>query len=605
MQYVSKSHSAFRPAGLPALCLVGVLILPLLAVLALALGWQAGAAGTVSTAGTLGTNGSIGGGMQGGTWAHLLDTGLATYALNSLLLAGLVALGVTMVGVGSAWLTVMCEFPGRRTAAWLLALPLALPAYVIAYAYTDFLQFSGPLQSGLRVLIGVDGLGWKARGLWFPEVRSLPGAAVMLVLVLYPYVYLPVRAAFASGGASQFEAARTLGLSGAQAFVRVMLPLARPAIAGGVLLAMMETLADFGAVSYFGVETFTTGIYKAWFGLGDKMAAARLAVMLLAFTLLMLWLERKQRGAARYGTPGASAARSSAAVFRWSGAKSLIGITLGAIPVLLGFVVPVLILLRLGWREADALDWARFAGFAWNSVLVAALAAAVALLAALVIAYAVRLDARLNWAARAASLGYAVPGAVIAVGVLVPLALIDNSVDAFMREHFGLRTGLLLTGSVAALVFAYVVRFLAVAFNNVEAGLTRVTPSMDDAARSVGLSPGATLWRVHVPVIAKSLAVAALLVFVDAMKELPATLAVRPFNFDTLATSAYTFAKDERLGEAAWPCLAIVLVSVVPVLLLSQVLAARHSAIPVSGSRATRASNWFNHHEARKDRVDE
>ena len=560
---------SLRPAGWPAVCLAGVLLLPLAAVLALALGWNAGQAGAVAGAGP----GALETG--GGTWAHLQDTGLAAYALNSLLLVLLVALGVTLVGVGSAWLTVMCEFRGRRTVAWLLALPLALPAYVIAYAYTDFLQFSGPLQSGLRALLGVDGLEWKARGYWFPEVRSLPGAALMFVLVLYPYVYLPVRAAFASGGASQFEAARTLGLSGAQAFVRVMLPLARPAIAGGVLLAMMETLADFGAVSYFGVETFTSGIYKAWFGLGDKIAAARLALLLLGCTLLMLWLERKQRGAARYAAAGA---RSSAAVFRWRGAKTVIGIALGAAPVLLGFVLPLWILLRLGLRESEAIAWARFGGVAWNSVLVAVLASAAALLAALTIAYAVRLDARLAWAARAASLGYAVPGAVIAVGVLVPLALIDNSIDAFMRTHFGLGTGLLLTGSVVALVFAYVVRFLAVAFNNVEAGLARVTPSMDDAARSVGLSPRATLWRVHVPVIARSLAVAALLVFVDAMKELPATLAVRPFNFDTLATSAYTFAKDERLGEAAWPCLAIVLVSVVPVLLLSKVLAARRGA---------------------------
>jgi iron(III) transport system permease protein len=553
-----SSTTALKPAGIPALLLVGVTLLPLVTVVALAFGWNAGRVTT-----------------EAGSWAHLLDTGLAAYVVNSVLLVLLVAVGVTLVGVGSAWLTVMCEFPGRSTVAWLLALPLALPAYVIAYAYTDFLQFSGPLQSGLRTLIGIDGLEWKARGYWFPEVRSLPGAALMFVLVLYPYVYLPVRAAFASGGASQFEAARTLGLSGGRAFIRVMLPLARPAIAGGVLLAMMETLADFGAVSYFGVETFTTGIYKAWFGLGDKATAARLACLLLGFTLLLLWLERRQRGRARYGSAGA---RTSGAAFRWSGWKTAAGIALGVAPVLLGFVLPLLILLRLGLRESESVDWTRFAGYAWNSVLVAGLAAAVALGAALVIAYAVRLDRRLTWTARAAALGYAVPGAVIAVGVLVPLALFDNVLAAFMREQFGVRTGLLLTGSVAALVFAYVVRFLAVAFNNVEAGLTRVTPSMDDAARSAGLSARATLLRVHVPIIAKSLAVAALLVFVDAMKELPATLAVRPFNFDTLATSAYTFAKDERLGEAAWPSLAIVLVSVIPVLMLSKVLAARRQS---------------------------
>ena len=355
-----------------------------------------------------------------------------------------------------------------------------------------------------------------------------------------------------------------------------MLQLARPAIAGGVLLAMMETLADFGAVSYFGVETFTAGIYKAWFGLGDKAAAARLACMLLGFTLMLLWLERRQRGRARYGSAGA---RTGGAVFRWRGWKKGAGIAFGVAPVLLGFVLPLLILLRLGLRESESVDWARFAGYTANSVLVAALAAAVPLAAALVIAYAVRLDRRLTWTARAAALGYAVPGAVFAVGVLVPLGLFDNAFAGFMRDQFGMRTGLLLTGSVAALVFACVVHFHAFAFNNVEAGLARVTPSMDDAARSTGLSARATMWRVHVPIIAKSLAVAALLVFVDAMKELPATLAVRPFNFDTLATSAYTFAKDERLGEAAWPALAIVLVSVVPVLMLSKALAARRQSL--------------------------
>ena len=567
------STVSLKPAGASALVLCLITLLPLLAV-----GWLA-----------VGMNGGINGGMDGSSvgtgtstsaWAHLIDTGLGQYALNSLLLVLLVALGVTMVGVGAAWLTVMCEFPGRRTVAWLLALPLALPAYVIAYAYTDFLQFSGPLQSAVRALAGMDGVEWKARGYWSPEVRSLPGAALMFVLVLYPYVYLPVRAAFASGGANLIEAARILGLTPRQAFVRVALPLARPAIAGGVLLAVMETLADFGAVSYFGVDTFTAGIYKAWFGLGDKAAAARLACLLLLFTLLMLWLEKNQRGRARYAAAGSQrSAGQSGAVSRWHGWRAAGGILLGVLPVLLGFVLPVLVLLRLALREAGSVEWSRFAAYVWNSVSVAALAAAVALAVALVIAYAVRLDARLGWTARIAALGYAVPGAVIAVGVLIPLGAFDNALDAFMREHFGVRTGLLLTGSVAALVFAYVVRFLAVAFNNVEAGLMRVTPSMDDAARGAGLTPFATLLRVHAPIIAKSIAVALLLVFVDAMKELPATLAVRPFNFDTLATAAYTLAKDERLGEAAWPCLAIVLVSLAPVLLLSKALGVRRSKL--------------------------
>ena len=519
--------------------------------------------------------GGAGGAVAAGAWEHLVATGLGGYTLNSLGLILMVGLGVMAVGVGAAWLTALCEFPGRRVLQAALVLPLALPGYVIAYAYTDFLQFAGPVQSAVRGLAGVDGAGWKAAGYWFPEIRSLPGAALMFVLVLYPYVYLPARAAFASGGANLTEAARTLGLGPWAAFRRVALPLARPAMAAGCALALMETLADYGAVSYFAVDTFTTGIYKAWFGLGDKATAARLACLLLLFTLALVSLERVSRGRARFAS---GSARSTHAAFRFSGARGVAATCAAGLPVLLGFVLPVLILGRLAWQESDGFDWVRFAVLAGNSVRVGLLAALVAVAAALLIAYSARLDPRMQAFGRIAALGYAVPGAVIAVGVLVPLAGFDNWLDALMREHFGVRTGLMLTGSVAALVLAYVARFLAVALNNIEAGLARVTPSMDDAARAMGLSAGATAWRVHAPLIARSLAIAGLLVFVDALKELPATLAVRPFNFDTLATHAYTLAKDERLGEAAWPCLAIVLVSLGPVLLVSRALAARQSA---------------------------
>ena len=519
--------------------------------------------------------GGAGGGAAAGAWEHLVATGLGGYTLNSLGLILMVGLGVMAVGVGAAWLTALCEFPGRRVLQAALVLPLALPGYVIAYAYTDFLQFSGPVQTAVRGLAGVDGAGWKAAGYWFPEIRSLPGAALMFVLVLYPYVYLPARAAFASGGANLTEAARTLGLGPWAAFRRVALPLARPAMAAGCALALMETLADYGAVSYFAVDTFTTGIYKAWFGLGDKATAARLACLLLLFTLALVSLERVSRGRARFAS---GSARSTHAAFRFSGVRGVAATCAAGLPVLLGFVLPVLILGRLAWQESEGFDWLRFAVLAGNSVRVGLLAALVAVAAALLIAYSARLDPRMQAFGRIAALGYAVPGAVIAVGVLVPLAGFDNWLDALMREHFGVRTGLMLTGSVAALVLAYVARFLAVALNNIEAGLARVTPSMDDAARAMGLSAGATAWRVHAPLIARSLAIAGLLVFVDALKELPATLAVRPFNFDTLATHAYTLAKDERLGEAAWPCLAIVLVSLGPVLLVSRALASRQSA---------------------------
>jgi iron(III) transport system permease protein len=528
-------------------------LLPLAAVLLLAVG-----AGTTDVA------------RAGSTaWTHLLQTGLAGYALNSLALMLLVGVGVIAVGVGSAWLTALTEFPGRRVLQAALVLPLALPGYVIAYAYTDFLQFSGPVQGSLRVLAGVDGAGWKAAGYWFPEVRSLPGAALMFTLVLYPYVYLPVRAAFAAGGANLTEAARTLGLSPWAAFVRVAVPLARPAVAGGAALALMETLADYGAVAHFAVDTFTVGIYKAWFGLGDKVAAARLACLLLLFTLVLVSLERATRGRARFGVAGA---RSGRVAFRFTGASGVAAACAAALPVLLGFVLPVLILARLAWQDADAFDATRFFALAGNSLKVGVLAAVVAVAAALTIAYSVRMNPRMLPLGRLATLGYAMPGAVIAVGVLVPLAGFDNWLDAAMRMRFGVGTGLLITGTVWALVFAYVVRFMAVALNNVEAGLARVTPSMDDAARALGLGTRATVLRVHVPLVARSLFIAALLVFVDAVKELPATLAVRPFNFDTLATYAYNLARDERLGEAAWPCLAIVLVSLAPVLVVSRAL---------------------------------
>jgi iron(III) transport system permease protein len=514
---------------------------------------------------------ALGSSAPGGpsAWSHLIDTGLAEYALNSLALMLMVGLGVSAVGVGAAWLTALTDFPGRRVLQAALVLPLALPGYVIAYAYTDFLQFSGPVQAAARALAGVDGAGWKAAGYWFPEVRSLPGAALMLTLVLYPYVYLPVRAAFAAGGANLTEAARTLGLAPWQAFLRVALPLARPAIAGGCALALMETLADYGAVAHFAVDTFTTGIYKAWFGLGDKVAAARLACLLLLFTLVLVSVERATRGRARFGIAGARSARPA---FRFAGARGVLAFCAAALPFVLGFLLPLLILGRLAWRDVEAFDPAHFSVLTGNSLKVGLLAALVAVAAALTIAYSARLNPRMMILGRLATLGYAMPGAVVAVGVLVPLAGFDNWLDAIMRARFGISTGLLVTGTVWALVFAYVVRFMAVALNNVESGLSRVTPSMDDAARAMGFGAGATVLKVHVPLIAKSLMIAALLVFVDAIKELPATLAVRPFNFDTLATFAYNLAKDERLGEAAWPCLAIVLVSLAPVLLVSRAL---------------------------------
>jgi iron(III) transport system permease protein len=505
-----------------------------------------------------------------GVWSHLLDTVLPRYVANSVILAVSVGAGAGVLGAACAWLVAAFEFPGRRWLAWALVLPLATPAYVLAYAYTDFLQFSGPVQTGLRELTG-----WRAREYWFPEIRSLPGAACVLTLVLFPYVYLPVRAAFVERSPNLMHAARLAGLDAWQAFRRVALPLTRPALATGVALAVMETLADYGVVSYFAVETLTTGVFKAWFSLGDRAAAAQLSLLLLAAVMLMLWLERASRGHVRFQGAGSA----SAPAHRLSGAKGGAATMICLLPVVLGFVLPVAILLRLAWRETAFGGLGRYATLVGNSFAAAGLAAGLAVVAALALGYAARLQPQVwvRFSVRVAGLGYAVPGAVLAVAILVPLAHFDNALDGFLQAHWGVKSGLLLTGSMAALIYAYVVRFLALALGNVEAGLARITPAMDEAARTLGCGPLEAAVRVHAPLLARALLIGALLVFVDALKELPATLVLRPFHFDTLATQAYNFAKDERLGEAALPSLTIVLVGLLPVILVSQALTRKGS----------------------------
>jgi iron(III) transport system permease protein len=526
--------------GLLALLLAALVSLPLLGLL-----------GALAEPGT------------GAVLGHLLSSVLPRYALNSAVLALGVALGVGVVGVACGWLVAACEFPGRRLFEWALVLPLAMPAYVVAYAYADFLQFSGPVQTWLR-----EATGLRAREYWFPDVRSLPGAVVLFVSVLFPYVYLPVRAAFLERSPNLLDAARLLGLRPFAAFLRVALPLARPALAAGVALALMEVLADFGVASYFALETFSVGIYKAWFGFGERVAAAQLSLALLALVLLAGWLERFSRRRARFGT----GARSAPAPLRLRRGRALAALAVCALPVLIGFVLPAAVLLQLAWREAVEVDAARYFALLWNSFTVAGLAALVSVGAALLLAYAARLHPApaVRAAVAVAGSGYAVPGAVMAVAILVPLAALDNTVSSWAEEWFGARTGLLLTGSIAALVYACAVRFLALALSNVDAGLSRITPAMDSAARSLGCGPGALLARVHAPLLARSLLVAGLLVFVDTLKELPATLVLRPFNFDTLATQAHNLAKDERLAAAALPSLTLVVAGLLPVLIVSR-----------------------------------
>ncbi len=499
------------------------------------------------------------------TWSHLAQTVLPEYILNSLWLCLGVGVGVGTLGVTTAWLTAMHEFPGRRFFEWALVLPLAMPAYVMAYVYTDFLQFVGPLQTALR-----ETFGWQRGDYWFPDIRTLPGAILMFVCVLYPYVYLVARTAFLERASGMLEAARTLGMGPWRAFFTVSLPLARPAIVAGVALALMETLADYGTVAYFAVNTFTTGIYRAWFSLGDRVAAAQLAAMLLSFVLFLLMAERISRGRARYhNTTGRNRPMAGARLRGFAAVLAFVGCLL---PLLLGFVLPALLLLRMALAEGDAQFGERFVVLSRNSFLLAGITAGIGVLLALLMAYGARL-AKTTLATglnRLVGLGYAVPGAVIAVGVLTPVTRLDNWLAGQWEQWFGSNPGLLLTGGIAALIYAYLVRFLAVALHTVEASLAKITPNMDDAARSLGLGQGETLRRVHAPLLRGSLFAAGLLVFVDVMKELPATLVMRPFNFDTLATQVYTLASDERLAEASTASLAIVAVGLLPLIALSR-----------------------------------
>ncbi len=503
--------------------------------------------------------------LSGGTETvqHLIDTVLGRYAATTLILVLLVSAGTFAIGVSTAWLVTMTRFPGAKALEIALVLPLAFPAYVLAYAYTHVLDHPGIVQSVLR-----DVTGWGPRDYWFPEIRSLGGAAMMLVLVLYPYVYLLARAAFLQQSGTTFLAARALGASAWAAFFKVSLPLARPAIAGGVLLAVMETIADFGTVAYFGVQTFATGIYTSWFSLFDRAGAAQLALCLLSFALLLAMLERVQRGRAKYH----DAARRTQLMppVQLKGWHAVAATVVCSIPVVFGAILPIVILAVMGIGSEQDLLSPRYLGFIRNSVTLAGVAAVVTVLAAICVGFYQRArPGRLAaGSAYVARLGYAVPGGVIAVGLLVPFAAFDNAVDAWMRTTFDISTGLLITGSIWLLVVAYMVRFLAAALGAYEGGQAMVHANMDAASRSLGQTPIGTLRRVHLPILAPSLLTALLIVFVDVMKELPATLIMRPFNYDTLAVQAYRLASDERLDGAAVPSLVIVAMGLLPVILI-------------------------------------
>jgi len=499
-------------------------------------------------------------------WDHLRSTVLPGYIANSLALMALVGVGTGLIGTGGAWLVVMYDFPAKRWLQWALLAPMALPGYIAAYALVDFLEYAGPVQTSLRALFG-----WQsARDYWFFEIRSLWSAAFVLTLALYPYVYLLTRAALREQSASLTEVARALGCSPRAVFWRVALPLARPAIAAGMAIAMMETLADFGTVNFFAVQTLTTGIFTTWLQGYNAGGAAQIACIILALVLVLAAAEKMSRRQRRYHALNARRTPHQPVALR--GLRAWLAALACFAPFALGFVLPIAVLANQGIAHfgawADAALWRA----ALHTVVLGAVTASITLGAALVLVYGVRLSSRRlpRLLLPVATIGYAAPGAVLAIGVLIPLAALDNWLADGMEALFGGRFGLLFTGSIAALVLAYTVRFFAIGQGAVDSALGRVTPSMDMAARSLGRNAGQVLGAVHLPLIRGSLQVGALLIFVDVVKELPATLILRPFNFETLATHVYNQASLENLPQGAPAALLVALVGLLPLVLIAR-----------------------------------
>lgn len=502
-------------------------------------------------------------------WPHLVSTVLTRYVMNTVALMAGVAFGTLIIGVGTAWMVTHYEFTGRSHLVWALLLPFAVPAYVIAYVYTDLLEFSGPLQSLLR-----DIFGWQsARDYYFPRIRSLGGAMCMMILVLYPYVYLLARSAFVEQSASLFEAAKILGKSRRSSFFAISLPMARPAIAIGVAMALMETVNDYGTVDYFAVPTLAAGLFDVWQGMNNLGGAAQISCLILVFVLFLIMLERLSRKHQKLYQPSATRFRQLERT-RLTGGANLAAFLLCLLPVVLGFIIPAGVLLDYAIRYFDVSWTPEFRTIAMNSLMLSSIAACVAVSLGIFLSYNARINRSdlLNLCKRLAGSSYALPGAVLAVGVIVPFTLFENTLDQWSRSTFDVSTGQILTGSIFVLVFAYAVRFMAVALGAVESSLEKITPSMDMAARSLGDKPRRMLWRVHIPLMRSGIITALLVVFVDCMKELPATLLLRPFNFDTLATYVYQYASDELLEESALAALMIVATGLIPVLLLSLTL---------------------------------
>ncbi|MHC5654685.1 ABC transporter permease [Stappia sp. ICDLI1TA098] len=502
----------------------------------------------------------------GNVWSHLIDTVLPRSLWTTVLLMAGVGAITLVVGVGTAWLVTMCRFPGRAFFDWALLIPLAVPTYIIAYTYVEILDYTGPVQSAIRAVFGFH----TARDYWFPEVRSLPGAIFVMGFVLYPYVYLTTRASFLLQSACALDVSRTLGAGPVRLFLRVALPLARPAIVVGVSLALMECLNDIGAVTFFGVHTMTFSVYDTWINRSSLAGAAQLACAMLALVFALLWIERHARRRQRFHIT--SSRYLALPSYALGGVRGFAATLACAVPILIGFVFPAALLADYASRRLEDLASPQLLAAVGNTLTLSISAALLTVVIGIVLTFAqrVRTNALTRLCGRIASIGYAIPGTVLAVGILIPLAQFDNFIDGVARSTFGFSTGLLLVGSGTALVYAYMVRFLAVAYGQVEGGLGKVTPHLDMAARTLGRSSGKLLFEIHLPLIRPVLMTALLLAFVDCMKELPATILLRPFNFETLATTVYNAASREAFGEGALPALLIVLVGLVPAIMLAR-----------------------------------
>lgn len=499
-------------------------------------------------------------------WEHLWAALLPEMIRNTIVLLIGVGLGTLIIGTGLAWLTVAYQFPGRAVFDWLLLLPLAVPSYVLGYVYMATFDFAGPVHSEFRQWLGSD--------IWFPEIRSGGGAIIVMILVFYPYVYLLARAAFHEQSGNTFEAARAMGYSRLKSFFHLALPLARPSIAAGLTLALMETLTDFATVRFFNFPTLSEGILRIWYGMMDLRAATELAGVLVLFTLIVILLERQMRGRSKYfQTGGRSSGVGRVNLSGWKGwaATGVSGLVLGV-----AFVLPVVQLVFWAVREISLepsgvllMHWK----LAVNSLILSGLAAGVAIVMALILANGVHMGGGklTRFIARMATMGYAVPGAVIAVGILIPLSTVDHAVNNLLEDWWGVTPGLLLTGSIVGLIYAYVVRFMAVAYNSVEASIDKVSPNITMAARTLGATPRRLLWRIHFPLIAPGMFAGATLVFVDVMKELPITVMLRPFGYDTLAIWVWQMAAESLWAGASLPALTIVAVGIVPVILLMRI----------------------------------